>query len=168
MVITPGTTRGGDRWAITGVAGIRITDGARGAGPPSPMSTASGVTRHTLAPVPPGRIRTLAITAQPAAARITTPRPDELSSPAAARTPTSIPAIQPAIAEARPTTPTLASLQVAAPDTPAISTPDWALRIAAVLSTTPTPTPELPQERTTSMPAKTVQSTATTVTPAVG
>src|SRR6476646_945422 len=45
MATIPGITRGGDRWAITAVAGIHTTDGAHGAEPQSRMCTGCGATR---------------------------------------------------------------------------------------------------------------------------
>src|SRR5215469_3575372 len=121
MPIIRGTTRGGGRWAITDAAGIRITDGARGAELLLPTSTASGATPHIHVRAQPGQIRIPAITEPPRGARTTTRRPDGLLSPDVAPTPTSIQAIPQAIAEAQPTTRILASLQVVGPVTPATS-----------------------------------------------
>src|SRR5215472_5894314 len=61
MVTIRGTTRGGGRWAITDAAGIRITDGARGAELLLPTSTASGATPHIHVRAQPGQIRIPAI-----------------------------------------------------------------------------------------------------------
>ena len=60
---TPGITHGGDRWAITDTAGIRITDGEPGAGRRSPTFTACGAIPLTPAPRQPGRILIPATTA---------------------------------------------------------------------------------------------------------
>ena len=46
MATILGITRGGGQWATTDAAGIRITDGGRGAEPPSPMYTESGAIPH--------------------------------------------------------------------------------------------------------------------------
>src|ERR1700756_5423058 len=70
--IIPGITRGGDPWVITDAAGIRITDGARGAGPRWRTSMESGAIRRIHAPRRLGRIRIRAIMGLRAVAPTTT------------------------------------------------------------------------------------------------
>src|SRR5215469_8282172 len=92
MPIIRGITRGGGRWAITDAAGIRTTDGARGAGPLSLTSTAYGATPLIRALVQLGPTPTQATTAQLLVAHTTTPRLDGRRSPGEVPTPTSTPA----------------------------------------------------------------------------
>src|SRR5271165_6791583 len=128
-------TRGGDRWATTDAAGIRITDGAPGAEQRSPTCMESGATRRIRARARPGPIHTLETTEPPAAVPTTTRRPAGRQLPAAALTPTSIPATQPGIAAERPIIRTQASSQEAELDTLGTSTPAKTARCTVITGT---------------------------------
>src|SRR5271165_1399684 len=160
------TTPGGDRWATTDAAGIRITDGAPGAAQRSPTCTESGATRRIRARARPGPIHTLETTEPPAAVPTTTHRPAGRQLPAAALTPTSIPATQPGIVAERPIIRTQASSREEELDTLGTSTPARARPDVVALPTTRTRMPALLPARTTSTQAKTARCTVTTGTAA--
>src|SRR5271166_3940518 len=159
------TTRGGDRWATTDAAGIRITAGAEQR---SPTCTESGATRRIRARARPGPIHTLETTEPPAAVPTTTHRPAGRQLPAAALTPTSIPATQPGIVAERPIIRTQASSREEELDTLGTSTPARARPDVVALPTTRTRMPGLLPARTTSTQAKTARCTVITGTAAAG
>src|SRR5215472_1481802 len=156
-----GITRGGGQWATTDVAGIRITDGGRGAEPPSPMYTESGAIQHIRAREQPGQIPTPGITELPAVVPITTPRPAGAQLRDVVTTPTSTLGTPLAIAAVQPTTRTLELWLGAARDMLATSIAAKAQQIAGVSYTTPTRMRVSLLGRTTSMRARTGPCTAT-------
>src|SRR4030095_6268910 len=168
MVTILGITRGGDRWAITDVAGIHITDGAHGAEPQSRMCTGCGATRRIRAPEQRGQIPIQAIMELRPVVGITTRRPAGAPSQDAVTTPTSTLATRPAIEAERRTTRILESWPVAARDMLATFTVARARRIAVASFTTPTRMQVSPRGRTTSMRARTALCTATTGRVATG
>ena len=168
MATIPGITRGGDRWATTDTAGIRITVGVRGAVRQLPTCTEFGATPPTRVRRRHGPTLTPETTEQPRVAPTITLRPAGPQSPVAAPIPTSTPAILLAIAVARPITRTPASWQAAEQDTPATSIPARARQDAADSPTTPTPALGWRQGKTMSTPARMERCTATIVTAAAG
>src|SRR5271157_5442122 len=118
----PGTTRGGDRWGTTDMAGIPITAGERGAEQRSPTCTVYGATPHILVPERLGQILTPETTEQPRADPTTTPRPAGPQWQDEAPTRISTPGTPPDIAAARPTIRTPGSSRAAEPGTPETST----------------------------------------------
>src|SRR5438045_2659562 len=75
MLTIPTITHGGDRWAITAMAGIHITAGEPGEGQRRPTCTGCGGIRPTPARARLGRIHTRGIMVQPHAVATTTARP---------------------------------------------------------------------------------------------
>src|SRR5215472_4666670 len=168
LATIPGITRGGVPWATTAAAGIRITDGVRGAGQPSPMCMESGAIPPIRAPEPPGPIRIRATTVLRRAAPITTRKRAGAPSLGEGTTPISTRGTHTDTAAVPPTTRTPASLPVAERALWETSTPAKAQPGAAGSFTTPTQTRALLRVRTTSTRARTEPYIATTGTAAIG